>query len=140
MSLTMVTSWGEEHGMIKEVANSVADTGFGRFAEKDRVKMEKQRKEDGKMVWVKYINYQGKHERLSAPYLKWAGDTIKTYHLIPNHEYYLPMGFVEQVNSNPGLPEREGKMDRNDKPLKKDGMPQKIHELILIATPKQAVA
>jgi hypothetical protein len=139
MSLTMVTSWGEEHGLIKEVANSVPDRGFERFAEKDRVKMEKQKKEDGRMVWVKYINYQGSNERLTAPYMKWAGETIKTYHLIPNHEYLLPMGFVDQVNGNPGLANRSEKIV-GEKVQAKDGRPQKVHELILIAQPKTAAA
>ena len=133
MSLALVTSWGEEHGMIKEVANSVPERGYERFAEKDRVKMEKQRKEDARMVKVRYINYRGNQERLTKPYMRWAGDPIRTYHLIPGHEYTLPMGFIQEVNGNPGLASRSEKLDRNDRPLAKDGQPEKIHELIIIA-------
>lgn len=135
MSLVQVTSWGEEHGLIKEVANSVTNTSFDRFAEKDRAKMDKLKKEDARMVWVKYINYQGHNERLTSPYMKWAGETIKTYHLIPDHEYLLPMGFVNQVNDNPGLMNRSEKLDKNNTPSKSDGRPTKIHELILISEP-----
>lgn len=130
MSLTIVTAWGEEHGMIKEVANSVPERGFERFAEKDRAKMEKQRKEDARLVKVRYINYRGSNERLTKPYMRWAGDPIRTYHLIPNHEYTLPMGFINEVNSNPGLAVRSEKLDRNDQPMRKDGAPEKLHELV----------
>lgn len=140
MSLTLVTSWGEEHGMVKEVANSVQERGFERFSEKDRVKMEKLRKEEARTVKVRYINYRGQNERLTKPYMRWAGDPIRTYHLIPGHEYTLPMGFVTEVNSNAGLATRSEKLDRNDRPLLKDGQPEKIHELVPVMSFKESAA
>ena len=52
MSLTLVTANGIQHGLINTVGNSVPDDGFKRFAEKDRPKMEKMKKDDERIVKV----------------------------------------------------------------------------------------
>ncbi len=140
MTQKFVTASGEEHGLVKEVANSVADTGFGRFAEKDRSKMEKLKKHQLKLVKARYINYRGPNERLDTTFCQWPGETLKTYHLIPNHVYELPMGLIEQINNNSGLARRSEVLDANGVPTKKDGAAERIHELVPISFAKDEAA
>lgn len=127
----MVTEWGEEHGLISEVGNSVPDDGMKRFAEKDRAAMEKLKKEQSRMVKVKYINYRGQNERLDKMDCRWAGEKIRKYHLIPGFTYEVPMGMVEEVNRC-GKPKRSQILDQQGVPTKVDGVVEKIHELVSI--------
>lgn len=92
------TASGEEHGLIKVVANSVPNSEGKRFKEKDRVSMQKLRDEQSRMVKVQYINTRGTEQRLTLPYMLWDGDPILTYNFIPEHEYEIPQGLKDLVN------------------------------------------
>jgi hypothetical protein len=131
MQKVRVTATGEEHGLIKSVANSVkGDEGFKNMDPETKAKAEKIKKEDSKIVKARYMNHQGDRERLDKPYCRYAGDNIDTYHLIPGEEYDLPYGFIKEVNSNPGLAQRSDVCDANGVPTLKDGKHKKIHELV----------
>lgn len=133
MSLvTMVTESGEEHGLINVLPNSVKDNEFKHMTAENKTKMDKLRKEENKMVKARYINHRGMHERLSKPYMRWAGDPIKMYHLIPNYTYDLPKGFVDEVNGARGMERRSDEVVEG-KVRQKDASPLKIHELVPIS-------
>lgn len=123
MTVVMVTAAGEEHGLINTLANSVsAAEGYKNMEPKHKTELEKQRKDDDRLVKVKYINIRGRHERLTKPYCRYAGDPIRQYHLIPGHTYELPYGFVKEVNAVK-VPKRSGLVSEDGNNLKKDGSP-----------------
>jgi len=130
--VVMVTEFGEEHGLINTLQNSVPDDDFKDFTPENKEKMKKQKKEDSRMVKARYINHRGNHERLSTPYMKYAGEPIRMYHLIPGYTYELPKGFVDQVNDHKGLAQRSDRVV-NDKVMTKDQSPLKLHELVPIS-------
>lgn len=130
--IVMVTQSGEQHGLINSIPNSVEDDGFKHLKPDLKTKAEKQRKEDSRMVKARYINHRGMHERLSTPYMKYAGDPIRMYHLIPGYTYDLPKGFVDTINESQGLANRADKVV-DDKIQTKDGKPEKLHELVPIS-------
>ena len=96
-----------------------------------KAKCEKLRKEEARIVKARYINHRGLHERLSKPYLRWAGDKILMYHLIPGYVYDLPMGFINEVNSS-GLKKRSN-VDGDATPINKEAGVEKIHELVPVS-------
>ncbi len=129
----MVTERGEEHGLINTLANSCADKGFGHMAPEDQKKAEAMRKEENKVVKARYINHQGTHERLTKPYMRWAGDPIRIFHLIPNETYDLPYGFIKEINDpKKAMPVRSEILDSRGVPTTKDGKGKRIHELVPI--------
>lgn len=128
-SIVMVTASGEEHGLVKKVANSVPDNGFAHMDPATKAKAEKLRKEEARMVKARYINHRGENERLTKPYCRWAGDPICTYHLIPGYTYDLPLGFINEVNGSPGLA-RRGERVEEGKVIAQDQAPEKLHELV----------
>ncbi len=132
MSVIMVTESGEQHGLINSLPNSIPDTGFKSMEPETRSKAEKLRKEESKMVKARYINHRGMHERLSKPYMRYAGDMIKMYHLIPGYTYELPLGFVKEVNESRGLEQRSDAVV-DGKIRGKDSNPLKIHELVPVS-------
>jgi len=128
-----VASNGERHGIINIVANSVSDNEFKHMTPENKTKAEKLKKEEQKIVKVRYHNYQGTHERLTFPYMRWAGEQICTWHLIPGEEYEVPYGMVKQVNDPAKRkPKRSDLLDHNGIPMPKDATPEIIHELFLI--------
>jgi hypothetical protein len=134
--LTMATAAGEMHGLVNTLTNSVVFDDFKHMSPENKAKVEKEKKEDAKMVKVKYINSRGKHERLSKPYCRYAGDPIYCYHLIPGHVYDVPMGFVKEVNEVK-VPKRSGlvSLDGNDlrpngEPLSQDTEAEQLHMLV----------
>ena len=129
----LLTASGEKHGAIKQIANSVKDNGFKDMDAKTKAKLEAQRKEDARLVKARYINHQGRHERLTKPYCRYAGDPIVTWHLIPDHVYELPLGFVNEVNNNPGLAQRAEREDPDSKQLSTRDSFFKIHELVPVS-------
>lgn len=133
MTVTMVTSNGEEHGLINTLANSVKFDDFKGMTPETRVKAEKLKKEESRTVKARYINHRGAHERLTKPYMRWAGDPINIYHLIPGQTYELPVGFIKEINESPGLPRRSEVVDANGMPTRFDGAPERLHELVPIA-------
>lgn len=122
----MITQGGESHGLVDIRTNSVEFDGFKHMSPEVKAKVEKQKKEDDKLVKVKYYNKMGNHERLSKPYCKYAGDPIKMYHLIPGYVYDLPKGFIDEVNGvkitkRSGLVSEDGNpMNKDESPLNKD--------------------
>ena len=130
--VVMVTENGEEHGLIKELPNSCADRGNPNMPPEFKKDYELKRKHDSKTVKARYINHRGMHERLDKVYMRYAGDPIRQYHLIPGQVYDLPMGFVEDVNSNPGLANRKDKIV-DGKVMGKDQAPTRIHELVPVS-------
>ena len=132
MTLVMVTESGEEHGLVKQLPNSIRDNDFEHYKPEDKNHLTKQRKEDNKMVKARYINHRGMHERLDGMYMKYAGDMIKQYHLIPGYTYELPLGFVKQINESRGIEQRADQVV-DGKVRQKDGSPLKIHELVPIS-------
>ncbi len=95
----MVTPSGEKHGLMKVISNSVPDNEFKRFKEKDRSEMRKKKEDDGKMVKALYLNTKDASRRLEMSYNQWDGDPILSYRFIPDHEYEVPKGLVNIVNS-----------------------------------------
>lgn len=92
------TASGEEHGLLKVLANSVPFNEYKRFKEKDRPQMEKLHKEQSKMQKCMYINKKGKNERREMTYNLWDGDPLLAYKFIPDQEYDVPMGLINLVN------------------------------------------
>ncbi len=123
MSLVVqYTPSGEAHGLINTLTNSVVFDDFKHMAPDIKAKTEKEKKEDARIVKVKYINMRGAHERLQKPYCRYSGDPIRQYNLIPNHVYDLPMGMVKEVNEVK-VPKRSGLVSVDGKDLKRDGSP-----------------
>ena len=127
-ALLKVTESGEEHGLIKKVANSVPFDDFKHMKPDIKTACEKQKAHDHKMIKARYHNHRGQHERLTKPYCRWSGDPIETWHFIPGQVYEVPQGLVEEVNKSPGLAVRSEVVDVNGQPTKKDGANEKIHE------------
>lgn len=75
----MKTKNGEAHGLINTLANSVKDNGFQYFSPENKVKAEKLKKDESRLVRAKYRNNRGSNERLTKPYCRWAGDPIKVF-------------------------------------------------------------
>lgn len=130
------TPSGEAHGLINTLTNSVPFDDFKSMAPNIKAKVEKEKKEDSRMVKVKYINMRGAHERLDKAYCRYSGEPILQYHLIPNKVYDLPMGFVKEVNEVK-LPKRSGLVSLDGQDLNKDGSPldrdrenEQIHHLV----------
>ncbi len=132
--MDLVSASGEKHGIINRVGNSVPDDGFKRFPEKDRSAMRKLKEEESRIVKARYINHRGPNERLSKPYMRWAGDPIDMWHMIPGEVYDVPMGLVKEINDpNKRLAQRSEVVDARGIPTKKDGPGLQIHELVPIS-------
>jgi hypothetical protein len=128
--LLLVTAEGEQHGLIKTLANSVQHDGFKHMKPEIKAKAEKEKKDDSRMVKVRYLNTRGRHERLSKPYCRWAGDPIQFWHFIPGKEYTVPYGLVKEVNSVK-IVIREGRCDEEgENPSKKDEVDEPLHRFI----------
>lgn len=124
-----ITSSGEQHGLIKVVGNSVPDSEGKRFKEKDRPAMKSLREEESKMVKAMYINTKGNHERLPMIYCRWDGDPLLSYNFIPENEYEVPKGLVNQVNGKK-VQKRSGLIDVNNKELMSDKMESSEHRFV----------
>jgi hypothetical protein len=128
--LTLVTATGEEHGLIKKMANSVSGDGFSHMTPERKAEAQKKKKEDSRTVKARYLNTRGKHERLTMPYSLGAGEPIQMWHFIPGHVYDVPNGLIQQVNSKRPII-REGKCDENgDNPSKKDAYDEPLHQFV----------
>ena len=133
MTLTLVTATGEQHGLINTLANSVPFDDFKHMDATTKAKAEKLKKEESKMVKVRYINSRGRNERLTKPYCRWSGQPIQIWHFIPGKEYEVPMGLVNEVNAQKIII-REGKCDENgDNPSRKDEVDEPLHQFVSAA-------
>ena len=136
--LLRATASGEQHGLINTLTNSVEFNDFKYMKPEVKARLEKQKKEDDKIVKVEYLNSRGRHERLTKPYCKYAGDPIKVWHMIPGQIYEVPKGFVDEVNEvesrrmqRSGLLEVDGKnATESGAPLDKDTKSEWVHKLV----------
>jgi len=128
------TSNGEEHGCINVLANSCEDNEFKHMKGANKEKAKKLKEEEQRIVKARYINKRGKNERLEKPYMRWAGEPITMWRLIPGYEYELPYGFIKEINEEcMGLVQRSELLDENGIPLPKDGPAERIHELVPVS-------
>lgn len=124
MALLMSTASGEIHGLINTLTNSVPFDDFKNFKPEHKKELEREKKEDSKLVEAEYMNSRGRHERLTKPYCKYAGDPIQIWHFIPGKTYKVPLGLVKEVNdSSKKLPRRSGLVSIDGEPIKKDESP-----------------
>jgi hypothetical protein len=136
--LTMVTASGEQHGMINRMPNQVPFDGFKNFAPEHKAKLEKEMKEDNRVVKAEYINSNGRSERLEKKYCKYPGDDIQEWRFIPGFTYQVPYGLVKEVNeSNDKLVQRadlvslDGDLVQQDgRPLSKDRSAPWVHKFV----------
>jgi hypothetical protein len=132
----MYTATGEAHGLVNTLTNSVENNEFKHMTPQNKAKLEKEKKEDNRIEKYEYINRTGRHERLSKPYCRYAGDPILMYNLIPGRVYDLPVGFAKEVNDmknmkRSGLLEVDGKeINRDGSPLVKDEEAEWVHKLV----------
>lgn len=136
--LLMSTAGGELHGLINTLTNSVPFDDFKNMKPEHKKEIQAQKKEDAKLVEVEYMNSRGRHERLTKPYCRYAGDPIQVWHMIPGKRYTVPMGFVKEVNdATKYIPRRSGLVSvdgnsirKDDSPLDKDEAGEWIHKLV----------
>lgn len=122
--LLMSTAGGELHGLINTLTNSVPFDDFKNMKPEHKKELEKQKKEDSRLVKAEYMNSRGRHERLTKPYCKYAGDPIQIWHFIPGKTYEVPLGLVNEVNDkNKIMKRREGLMSLDDNPVQDSGAP-----------------
>ena len=70
------------------------------------------------------MNSRGRHERLTKPYCRYAGDPIQIWHFIPGKSYEVPFGLVKEVNDkNKHIPKRSGLISVDGNDIKNDGSP-----------------
>ena len=136
IAVPQYTQSGEAHGLINILTNSVENNDFKHMKPDVKTNLEKEKKEDSRIVKAEYLNSKGKHERLDKPYCRYAGDPIQIWHLIPGRVYELPMGFIKEVNGNKmqkrsGLLEVDGvNATQSGAPLDKDRIKNWEHRLI----------
>jgi hypothetical protein len=120
--IAQVTAAGEAHGLVDVRTNAVVDDGFKHMDPKIKAIVEKEKKEDAKIVEVEYINRTGRHERLTKPYCKYPGDPIQMWNFIPGQRYKVPMGLVNEVNKA-RMPKRSGLMEVDGEKVQASGAP-----------------
>jgi hypothetical protein len=122
--IRMVTAAGEEHGLINTLTNNVEANEFKHMKPEHKKEMERQKKEDSRMVKAEYMNSRGRHERLTKPYCKYAGDPIQIWHFIPGKVYEIPLGLINEVNDkNKVMKRREGLLSIDGQPIQKSEAP-----------------
>ena len=134
-SLIRVTHTGEKHGLIQTLPNAVPFDDFKNAAPEIKEKLKKKKKDDEKLVKVRYINHEEQETgRFEQPYVT-HGQPIQIWRLIHGHEYMMPMGFVNQINElrkpvRTDLQEVDGKhINDNGAPLTKEGI-KRVHEVV----------
>lgn len=132
MAVMMATATGEEHGLMKKLANSSPGNDFKHMKPEHKSAAQKQQKEDNRMVKARYLNHQeSENGKLEKPYCKYAGDPILIYKFLAGREYELPKGLVDEVNST-FQARRSEAVDKKGEPIQKDRAPQRIHEFVPI--------
>jgi len=138
VQLSLVTASGEIHGLINTLPNMNPFDDFKNFKPEHKKHLEAEKKEDARLVKAEYMNSRGRHERLTKPYCRYAGDPIQVWHLIPGRVYELPLGFVKEVNDkNKELKKRAGlvsvvgnNVTKDGSPLQEDSEGDWLHRLI----------
>lgn len=134
----MATGSGEMHGLINTLTNSVPFDDFKSMKPEHKKELEKQKKEDARLVKAEYMNSRGRHERLTKPYCKYAGDPIQIWHFIPGKVYEVPLGLVNEVNDkNKIMKQRSGLLSvdgdnvtRSGAPLSEDQEGEWLHRFV----------
>ncbi len=122
--LTMCTASGEMHGLINTLTNAVPFDDFKSMKPEHKKQLESEKKEDSKIVKAEYMNSRGRHERLTKPYCKYAGDPIQIWHFIPGKTYEVPLGLIKEVNdATKHIPKRSGLISVDGEPIRKDESP-----------------
>ena len=136
----LATASGEVHGQINTLTNSVPFDDFKNMKPEHKKDLEKQKKEDARLVKAEYMNSRGRHERLTKPYCKYSGDPIQIWHFIPGKVYEVPLGLVNEVNDkNKIMKKREGlisidgnPVQNNEAPLQRDEDGDWIHKFVAV--------
>jgi len=136
----LATAGGELHGLINTLTNSVPFDDFKNMKPEHKKDLEKQKKEDSRFVKSEYMNSRGRHERLTKPYCKYAGDPIQIWHFIPGKVYEVPLGLVNEVNDkNKIMKKREGlisvdgnSVNRDESPLNRDEEGEWLHKFVAV--------
>jgi hypothetical protein len=139
--LMMSTASGELHGLINTLTNSVPFDEFKNMKPEHKKDLERQKKEDARMVKAKYMNSRGRHERLTKPYCKYSGDPIQIWHFIPETVYDVPMGLINEVNdTNKRMKKRSGlvsvdgeNVQKSGAPLEDDQQGEWLHQFVPVA-------
>ena len=122
--LMMATAGGEVHGLINTLTNSVPFDDFKNMKPEKKKELEKQKKEDSRLVKAEYMNSRGPQERLTKPYCRYAGDPIQIWHFIPGKVYEVPIGLVNEVNDqNKVMKKRQGLVSLDGSNVTKTGAP-----------------
>lgn len=122
--LTLATASGEMHGLINTLTNSVPFDDFKNMKPEHKKELEKQKKEDSRLVKAEYMNSRGRHERLTKPYCRYSGDPIQIWHFIPGKTYDVPLGLVNEVNDKSKImKKRSGLISIDGSPVTKDEAP-----------------
>lgn len=138
--LMMATAGGEIHGLINTLTNSVPFDDFKNMKPEHKKEVERQKKEDCRLVKAEYMNSRGRHERLTKPYCKYAGDPIQIWHFIPGKVYEVPLGLVNEVNDkNKIMKRREGLLSvdgnpvqQSEAPLNRDEEGEWLHKFVAV--------
>lgn len=129
MKIPMATASGELHGLINVLTNSNAADDFKNFSPENKEKLKKEKKEDSRIVKAEYMNSRGRHERLTKPYCRYAGDPIEIWHFIPGRAYDVPIGLINEVNDgSKHMKRRSGLLSLDGNPVKKDESPLESDE------------
>lgn len=139
--LTLSTGSGELHGLINTLTNSVPFDDFKNFKPEHKKELEKQKKEESKIVRAEYLNSRGKHERLIKAYCRYAGDPLQIWHFIPGKVYEVPLGLINEVNDkSKTIPKRSGlisvdgnSINKDESPLVKDQEGEWLHKFIPVS-------
>lgn len=116
--LMLATASGEAHGLINTLTNSVPFDDFKNMKPEHQKELQKQKKDDARLVKAEYMNSRGRHERLTKPYCKYAGDPIQIWNFIPGKVYDVPLGLVNEVNDkNKIMKKREGLVSVDGAPV-----------------------
>ena len=138
--LTLSTASGEMHGLINTLTNSVPFDEFKSMQPEHKEELKKQKKEDARLVKAEYMNSRGRHERLTKPYCKYAGDPIQIWHFIPGKTYEVPLGLVNEVNDKNKIMKRRAGLisldgapvNENEAPLEKDQDGDWLHKFVAV--------
>ncbi len=138
--LMMSTAGGELHGLINTLTNSVPFDDFKNMRPEHKKELERQKKEDSRLVKAEYMNSRGKHERLTKPYCRYTVNPVQIWHFIPGKVYEVPLGLVNEVNDKSkvmkkraGLIEVDGKpVQQNEAPLEQDQEGEFLHKFVAV--------
>ena len=141
MTVAPATASGEFHGKINVLTNSVPFDEFKNMKPEHKKEMERKKKEDSRLVKAEYMNSRGRHERLTKPYCRYAGDPIEIWHFIPGKVYEVPKGLVDEINDqNKVLPKRSGlvsidgnSLNKDDSPLDRDEVGDWLHKMVPVS-------